>query len=188
MAGWPGERSRGNGRRSGGKSSITIISPIALARSPHSVSGSLRPVFRSCGHLGGHAIYLNAGEIAAHIPPANFPGQAIAVALYREYGIRSVEIGSLMFAHPDPDSGEMQYPKMELVRLAIPRRVYSASQLDYVAEAVINIAKKSTAIASSYYSQRDTVFAPFYSRATRVVALRVLIVREGILFYLGRST
>jgi tyrosine phenol-lyase len=96
------------------------------------------PVMRP---FGGHAIYLNAGEIAAHIPPANFPGQAIAVALYREYGIRSVEIGSLMFAHPDPDSGEMQYPKMELVRLAIPRRVYSASQLDYVAEAVINIAK-----------------------------------------------
>jgi tryptophanase len=79
---------------------------------------------------GGHAIYIDAAAFCPHIPPAQFPGQALAVGLYRHAGIRAVEIGSVMFG-----SGS-QPAEMELVRLAIPRRVYTQSHIDYVIEAV----------------------------------------------------
>jgi tryptophanase len=87
---------------------------------------------------GGHAIYLDAKRFAPHIPPEQFPGQAIVCALYIEAGIRSVEIGSLMFGTTAPD-GTHNSPPMELVRLAIPRRVYTQSHIDYVIEAIINV-------------------------------------------------
>lgn len=81
---------------------------------------------------GGHAVYIDAGHLCPHIAPAEFPGQALVCALYREAGIRSVEIGS---AFHDPDHP----PAMELVRLAIPRRVYTQSHIDYVIETCENV-------------------------------------------------
>jgi tryptophanase len=92
---------------------------------------------------GGHAIYLDAGHMLAHIPHAEFPGQALAAALYLEGGIRGVEIGSVMFGHPDPHTGEMVFPRLEMVRLAIPRRVYMQSHLDYVARTLACLKEKS---------------------------------------------
>jgi tryptophanase len=82
--------------------------------------------------VGGHAVYLDARALLEHIPPLEYPGQALAVALYREGGIRGCEIGSVMFGL-QPDGSEQAAP-MDLVRLAIPRRTYTQSHIDYVIE------------------------------------------------------
>jgi tryptophanase len=79
---------------------------------------------------GGHAIYIDAGRMLPHIPRHEFPGQSLAIELYRHAGIRSVEIGSVMFG---------EHAQYELVRLAIPRRVYTQSHIDYVVEAILEV-------------------------------------------------
>ncbi|OLD77263.1 MAG: tyrosine phenol-lyase, partial [Ignavibacteria bacterium 13_1_40CM_2_61_4] len=88
---------------------------------------------------GGHAIYLDAKRFLPHVPAEQFPGQSIVCELYRIAGIRSVEIGSVMFGRSDAASGRFIPPAMELVRLAIPRRVYTQSHIDYVVESVVEV-------------------------------------------------
>jgi tryptophanase len=91
---------------------------------------------------GGHAIYLDGKAFAPHIPTSQFPGHAVACALYLEGGIRSCEIGSIMFGKTDPETGEHIAPPMELVRLAFPRRVYTQSHFDYVLEVIEEVFNK----------------------------------------------
>jgi len=94
---------------------------------------------------GGHAVYLDAAAFLPHIPVEQYPGQALVGALYIEGGIRSVEIGSLMFGKYD-ENHQLIPAKMELVRLAIPRRVYTQSHIDYTAEVIIEV-----------FNQRDKI-------------------------------
>jgi tryptophanase len=96
--------------------------------------------------VGGHAVYLNAKEFLPHIPQDEFPAQALTVALYREYGIRGVEIGTVMFGKREAVTGRILHPELEMVRLAIPRRVYTNMQIGYVAESIIDLYRRRESI------------------------------------------
>jgi tryptophanase len=87
---------------------------------------------------GGHAVYLDAAALLPHIPPAELPAQALACALYVEGGVRGVEIGTLMFGRADGTTAPH-----ELVRLAMPRRVYTQSHVDYVGEVIESVASRA---------------------------------------------
>jgi tryptophanase len=108
---------------------------------------------------GGHAIYLDAKALLPHVAPLEYPGVALANALYLEAGIRGVEIGSLMFGRK-PDGSEVP-AAMELVRLAIPRRVYTQSHIDYVAEGVIEVARQKDLIRGYRISSAPAVLRHF---------------------------
>jgi tyrosine phenol-lyase len=95
---------------------------------------------------GGHAVYIDAGSFLPHIPAREFPGQALACAFYVEGGIRGVEIGTLMFGGVDPATKEERIAKLELLRLAIPRRVYTQSHMDYVLEVAAEVVKRRDAM------------------------------------------
>ena len=95
---------------------------------------------------GGHAVYIDAKNLLPHIPPSQFPGQALAVELYREGGVRSVEIGSCMFGKFDELNQKEVPSDMELVRLALPRRAYTQSHVDYVIEVIENVYKRKDKI------------------------------------------
>jgi len=87
--------------------------------------------------IGGHAVYIDGRAFAPQLPPEQYPGQALTVALYLEGGIRAVEIGGVMFGKPDPEHpGREILPDLDLVRLAVPRRVYTNTHLEYVADVI----------------------------------------------------
>jgi len=96
--------------------------------------------------VGGHAVYLDALRFLPRIPQPQFPAQALACALYLEGGIRGVEIGGLMFGKPNEATGAWTWPELEMVRLAVPRRVYTDAHLDYVAD-----------VCSRLLARRDTI-------------------------------
>jgi tryptophanase len=96
------------------------------------------PIYKPAG---GHAIYILADEFLPHLPRSQYPGWALTVALYREAGIRAVEIGGVMFAKEKGKGVKASFPKLELVRLSVPRRVYTVSHLDYVAGALADLYK-----------------------------------------------
>ncbi|MFW6123786.1 MAG: tryptophanase [Acidobacteriota bacterium] len=95
---------------------------------------------------GGHAVYLLADQFLPHIPRHQYPAWALTIALYREAGIRTVGIGGVMFGKRDQKTGKETFPKLELVRLAVPRRVYTLSHINFIAEAVIQTYKKRSQI------------------------------------------
>ena len=113
---------------------------------------------------GGHAVYLDARRFLPHLPQEVFPAQALTVALYLEGGIRGVEIGGVMFGTTDPGTGEAVWPEMELVRLAIPRRVYTNSHLRYVAEIVEKLYDNATSIRGLKMVYQAPVLRHFTAR------------------------
>jgi len=113
---------------------------------------------------GGHAVYMDAKAVLPHIPPQEFPGQALSVELYRAGGIRGAEIGSVMFAYPDPDTGQMIYPKLELMRLAIPRRTYTQSHLDFIADSAAKIKERASEIRGYKFTYAPELLRHFTAR------------------------
>jgi tryptophanase len=113
---------------------------------------------------GGHGVYVNAAAIFPHIPNYEFPAQALAVELYREGGIRGVEIGSVMFACLDPETGLWHYPKLELLRLAIPRRTYTQSHLDYVADSLAKIKDRAETVRGYKFTYAPELLRHFTAR------------------------
>jgi tryptophanase len=92
--------------------------------------------------IGGHAVYADARAVLPHVPPAQFPGLSLAVALYVESGVRAIEIGSVMFGGKDQDGREV-LSKLELVRLALPRRMYTSEHLDAVIAGAGEVARRA---------------------------------------------
>jgi len=104
--------------------------------------------------FGGHAIFVDALRALPLVSREQFPAQTLAIELYKEGGIRTAEIGTLM-ADRDPISGQNRYPALEMVRLAIPRRVYSQNHMDYVAVAAANVMERAEKITSGYNIVRE---------------------------------
>jgi tryptophanase len=94
--------------------------------------------------IGGHAVYIDARGLLPHIPPLQYPGQALAIALYETGGVRTSEIGTVMFGR-QPDGSE-QPAAMDLVRLAIPRRTYTQSHIDYVIEVCLAVQERAPSL------------------------------------------
>jgi tyrosine phenol-lyase len=113
---------------------------------------------------GGHAIYIDASACFPQLRAAELPGQALVVELYREAGIRSVEIGTVMFGRRDPATGTETPAPMELVRLAIPRRVYTQSHVDYVVEAILNVWERRASVGGYRFLEQAPVLRHFTAR------------------------
>ncbi|MBN8547123.1 MAG: tryptophanase [Ignavibacteria bacterium] len=112
---------------------------------------------------GGHAIYLDAIRFAPHIPQYRFPGQSIVCELYLEGGIRACEIGSVMFGKELPDGTHIS-PAMELVRMAIPRRVYTQSHFDYMIEVIIDVFKRRSELRGMKITEQAPMLRHFTAK------------------------
>ncbi|MFC2028566.1 tryptophanase [Chloroflexota bacterium] len=113
---------------------------------------------------GGHAVYIDAGQFLSHIHQSEFPGQSLAVELYREGAIRGSEIGSVMFSFPDPETGDFIYPKLELLRLAIPRRTYTQSHMDYVIQCFASIKERAPSLRGYEFSYAPSLLRHFTAK------------------------
>ena len=113
---------------------------------------------------GGHAVYLDAAAFLDHIPRTELPGQALTAELYLSGGIRGVEIGTVMFGHTDPDTGEEVPSRMELVRLAIPRRVYTESQIKYVIDVILDVYSRRQDLQGYRIAEQAPVLRHFTAR------------------------
>jgi tryptophanase len=113
---------------------------------------------------GGHAVYVDAAAFLPHVPPLELPGQALTAELYLEGGIRGVEIGTVMFGRRDPETGEEVPGPMELVRLTIPRRVYTQSHVDYVIEVILAVFERRDRIGGFRFTHQAKVLRHFTAR------------------------
>lgn len=124
---------------------------------------------------GGHAVYIDARRLLPEIPPLHFPAQALSVALYREGGVRGVEIGSVMFGGQDPETGEPFAAPMELVRLAIPRRVFTNSHLEYVAGVLADIRDRRHTLKGLRMTWAPKILRHFTARFEEIEAVEEMV-------------
>ena len=111
--------------------------------------------------FGGHAVYLDGRAFCSHLSDEELPGWSLSVALYTELGIRACEVGNVMKGRPDPATGEWRWPALDLVRLAIPRRVYTQSHIDYVVEGVVDLYARRRGIDGLRFVYRPEVLPHF---------------------------
>jgi len=128
---------------------------------------------------GGHAVYIDAKAFLPHIPVDQYPGQSLVCALYLEGGIRSCEIGSLMFGKYD-DNGKLIPAQMELVRLAIPRRVYTQSHIDYVAEVILELFEKRESIQGMRIKEEAPILRHFTAKLLPYYGENLLVNYENM--------
>ncbi len=110
---------------------------------------------------GGHAVYIDAAAFLPHVPQVELPGQSVVAELYVEGGIRAVEVGTVMFGSRDPETGEERTAAMELVRLAMPRRVYTQSHVDYMVEAIVNVFRRRESVGGFRFRYQAPVLRHF---------------------------
>jgi tyrosine phenol-lyase len=113
---------------------------------------------------GGHAVYIDAAALLPHVPPLELPGQTVVCELYLEGGIRCVEVGTVMFGSRDPETGEESPAPMELVRLALPRRVYTQSHVDYMVEAILSFSDRRESVGGFRMVEQEPVLRHFTAR------------------------
>ncbi len=114
--------------------------------------------------FGGHAIYLDGRAFCDHLRNEDFPGWSLSVALYETLGVRACEIGNVMFGFPDEKTSAWTWPNLDLVRLAIPRRVYTQSHMDYVIEGIAEIYQNRHDIRGLHFLHRPSVLPHFTAR------------------------
>lgn len=117
---------------------------------------------------GGHGIYVDAKSLLPHIPRHEFPAQTLTVELYTEGGVRGVELGGCAFGHKDPQTGDDIWPELELVRLAIPRRVYTDRHMEYVARTLKRVKERASLIDGLRIVHEAPVLRHFTARFERV--------------------
>jgi tyrosine phenol-lyase len=117
--------------------------------------------------IGGHGVFLDAGRILDHLPQDEFPAQALAAAIYVDSGVRGMERGNVS-AGRDPETGENRHPNLELVRLTIPRRVYTQSHMDVVSESVIEVYKNRGSVQGLKFAYEPESLRFFQARFTTV--------------------
>ncbi|HEX6558021.1 MAG TPA: tryptophanase [Longimicrobiales bacterium] len=120
---------------------------------------------------GGHAIYIDAAAFLPHVAPLQLPGAALTAELYLEGGVRGVEIGTVMFGRHDPATGKDTTAPVELVRLAVPRRVYTQSHIDYVVEIIIDVYQRRDRIGGLRFTKQAPVLRHFTAEFEPLYAL-----------------
>jgi len=113
---------------------------------------------------GGHAIYIDARGFVEHLRPEDLPGQSLACELYLEGGIRSCEVGTVMFGTGLPGDTDFEPAANDLVRLAIPRRVYTQSHIDYVIEVILSVYEKRYQLRPYRFASAPSVLRHFTAR------------------------